>query len=115
MKAGMIMVYDYEIIQKDTYYYIKSGTKPTCTQCKAPLMVRGSKKRYLITESGEKICFHLKQLYCRNCHKIHLECPSIIVPYKHYSQKAIIGAISHTCNCCGAENSTIQRWKAEWE
>lgn len=53
-KTGVIVVYDYQIIQKGAYYYVKSKYKPVCASCNALLTVRGSKKRYLIMETGEK-------------------------------------------------------------
>lgn len=111
----MIIVYDYQIIQKDAYYYVKPKFRPVCENCGAPFMVRGSKKRYLIMETGEKKCFQLRQLYCRNCRQTHLECPNIIMPYKHYSKSAIISALSDKNTDCSAENSTIHRWKSEWK
>ena len=109
----MIIVYDYKIIQKGDCYYVKTVSRSICQQCKSPLRVRGSKRRYLITETGEKKCFQLRQLYCEKCQKTQIECPSIIVPYKHYSASAIKNAVSNQNAECSAENSTIQRWKSE--
>ncbi len=110
----MVIVYDYEIVKKENRYYIKARKPALCSICHRRLRVRGSKKRYMITESGEKLAFQLRRLCCEYCGKTHIEFPNIMVPHKHYSYAAIKNAMKSPYSDCGAENSTIQRWRSEW-
>ena len=109
----MIIVRDYQIVRKGGYYCVKTSGQPRCTQCSAPLKVRGSKRRYLITDTGLRERFRLRQLYCDNCHRTHIEYPDIMVPHKHYSLETIRNALQNDNSDCIAENSTIYRWRME--
>ncbi len=40
-------------------------------------------------EVGHRVLYVLRRLQCENCKKTHRELPNFIVPYKHYSRKAI--------------------------
>ncbi len=109
----MVIVCDYQIVQKNGCYCVKASKQPRCIQCNAPLRVRGSKRRYLIMDAGDRKCFRLRQLYCVNCHRTHIEYPDIMIPHKHYASKVIQDALLNDDSGCVAENSTIYRWRVE--
>jgi hypothetical protein len=109
----VIIVRDYQIVQKDGCYCVKTSKLQRCARCNTRLRVRGSKRRYVIMDTGIRKCFRLRQLYCEKCHRTHIEYPDIIVPYKHYSAKTIEDALQEEHLECTAENSTIYRWRVE--
>lgn len=109
----MIMLYNYKITQRNEIYYIISTETCVCPKCKGPLVVRDSKRRQVITATGEIQTFLLRRLKCKNCNSLHLEFPDFIVPHKHYSRDVIDMALAGSLSSCPAENSTIYRWSKE--
>lgn len=110
----MIIIHNYKMVLKGKRYYVKNMDKEVrCEQCNMPMKVRGSKKRKVINVEGDIKYFQLRQLYCEHCKRVHLECPDIIEPNKHYMSEVITDAISNEFSSCCAESTTIQRWKKE--
>ncbi len=86
-------------------FFIGKLTKINYRYCK--------KTELLIIIEGDIKYFQLRQLYCEHCKRVHLECPDIIEPNKHYMSEVITDAISNEFSSCCAESTTIQRWKKE--
>ena len=77
------------------------------------MTVRDSKRRTAITETGDRIAFNLRRLYCPRCKKLHLEIPDCLVPHKHYFRLVIDGVTSGLIDYAAIDDSTIRRWKSD--
>ena len=64
---------------------------------------------------GELSHFFLRRLRCQTCKKLHTELPSIIQPYRHYASDVIQSVLDGNEAGCAADNSTIHRWKNEFD
>lgn len=109
----MIILSNYRIRTRGEIYYVVSQENSVCPKCSGPLIVRDSKRRQLITVTGEVHPFLLRRLKCRQCNSLHLELPDFFVPHKHYSRDVINMALNGAMAACPAENSTIYRWNKE--
>lgn len=90
---------------------IQSTEVCTCPACHGSLRVRDSKLRRVINQAGDTEIYRLRRFKCQNCGKLHLELPSCIVPYKHYSADVIGAELYHVREDCPAEDSTILQWR----
>lgn len=108
----MIIATDYKILCHNKIYYVYNHQEPLCPTCNIPLNVRDSRKRNMITDSGESLPFRLRRLRCPKCHSVHIELPDIMEPHKHYSLDVITQTVNGTRNDCPADDSTIYRWKS---
>lgn len=109
----MVILRNYRIHTKGEIYYVISEETAVCPKCNGPLIVRDSKRRQLITTTGEVRPFLLRRLKCKHCNSLHLELPDFFVPHKHYSRDVITMALNGAMASCPAENSTIYRWNKE--
>lgn len=109
----MVILKKYRILKKGEIYYVMSEETNVCPKCNGPLSIRDSKRRQLITATGEVRPFILHRLKCKHCNSLHLELPDFFVPHKHYSRDVITMALNGTMTTCPAENSTIYRWNKE--
>lgn len=99
-------------------YKVISYETPICPICGETLDLYGVRNRIMINEEAEISYLEIRRLYCNKCHKIHHELPSIIIPYKRYTQKAIQqvidGYLQDTQSTIevAADNKTINNWKS---
>lgn len=70
-------------------YKVISKEISICPVCGEVLCLYGCRTRIMINEEGEQSYLEIQRLYCETCHRIHHELPSILIPYKRYTQKAI--------------------------
>ena len=115
----MIIVSSFDLTYNDIsrFFTIRATEESVCPFCSDELIYRDSKLRRLIDLIGETRCFLLRRLRCQGCKKLHTELPDIIQPYKHYESGVIQSVIdgSADASTCSADNSTIRRWKTEFE
>lgn len=95
----------------DGYFKVVSSENCVCPCCKGALCVRDSRKRKVITQTGNVDIYRLRRLKCRRCGKLHTELPGCIAPYKHYAIDVIESELLNMRKDCPAENRTSQRWK----
>ena len=95
-------------------FTITSSEIICCPLCNGELSYRDSRLRTLKDFIGEHCRFFLRRLRCPKCEKLHTELPSIIQPYRHYCSDAIQSVLDGNEAGCGADNSTIRRWKTEF-
>jgi uncharacterized protein YbaR (Trm112 family) len=86
-----------------------------CPLCNGELFYRDSRLRMLKDFLGEVSHFFVRRLRCSVCKKLHTELPSIIQPYRHYDSNAIQSVLDGNEAGCAADNSTIRRWKTEFD
>jgi hypothetical protein len=105
---------EYNKVKK--YFAIRSFEVSICPLCEGELEYRDSIFRNVKNMMSEARRFLLRRLRCRICGKLHRELPDIIQPYKHYESDVIQSVIddSEDAEKCGADNSTIRRWKSEF-
>lgn len=77
------------------------------------MYVKNSKRRYIKTETGQKIPFNFKRYYCSKCNKLHTEIPNFIQPYKHYEASTINRVKSGDISTFGGDDSTIRYWQGK--
>ena len=110
--------FDLEYNKIKKYFTIKSCEDSNCPYCNGELVYRDSVFRNVKNLLSEVRVFLLRRLLCQNkgCGKLHRELPDIIQPYKHYESDVIQSVIdgSEEAEKCGADNSTIRRWKSEF-
>jgi hypothetical protein len=102
-------------IQKQIFF-IKSKEFSLCPDCQGTVSVRDTKLRHVIRKDTEEIqWYRLRRLKCNQCNKLHTELPDLMQPYKHYESQSIQDTIDENAdNCCGADTTTINRWKASF-
>jgi len=64
--------------------------------------------------TGDQQVFLLRRLKCRSCHKLHIELPDIIQPFKHYLVAVIEKCLDGADADCPADDSTIRLWHSQW-
>jgi len=88
----MVMVSDYEMIEKGRKTYIRSNEHSTCPICQEELKPIGSRIRKVkMPDSQEKRRLVIRRLRCQNpsCRTIHHELPDIVVPFKRYGRETV--------------------------
>lgn len=64
-------------------------------------------------EDGEKRCYVIRRLQCRQCLRIHHELPNLIIPYKRHEAKVIESAIeANEPSVLSVDESTLFRWRS---
>ena len=117
----MVIVSSFELTYNNTSGFFTITTKESlsCPFCRGELVYRDCKLRKLKDLLGRVRCFLLRRLRCQGnyCKKLHTELPDIIQPYKHYESSVIQAVIDGSADAadCHADNSTIRRWKTEFE
>ena len=95
----------------DTYTVI-SYESHVCPVCGVALTGYDTRRRFSIDTLGNRRCFAVRRLFCKNCKKYHIELPSFMTPYKHYDSSVIeLASQSTAWGYCPADDSTIRRWK----
>jgi len=94
------------------YYEIISLEKVCCPYCGGSLEYRNSRERGVSDELRNKAIYLLRRLWCAGCKHLHTEIPDIIQPYKHYSSSVIQDVLDGGGETCGADDSTIRRWRS---
>ncbi|WP_084628948.1 DUF6431 domain-containing protein [Paenibacillus sp. J14] len=82
--------------------------------CGEALSVIGSRKRKIMSESGDHRLLVVRRLRCAQCRKIHHELPDCIVPYKRYESACIEQVVSAPTQqpTVAADDATLRRWKS---
>lgn len=115
----MIIVSLFELIHNiDTGIYTIITLLPIyCPLCGGAVYYRDRKTRDVKRLNGEVWHFRLRRMLCEVCEKLHTEIPELIQPYKHYDSETIQSIIdgNEDAKACGADDSTIQRWKSEFK
>ena len=116
----MVIVSSCELTYNNTSGFSTITTKESlaCPFCCGELIYRDYRFRELKNLLGEVRCFLLRRLRCQGtCKTLHTELPDIIQPYKHYESSVIQAIINDSADAaaCHADNSTIRRWKTEFE
>ena len=111
----MVILRNYIVQKMDTTYRAVALAREYCPCCKGKMSVRDSRKRKVILADGREQIFFLRRLQCKNCRRVHLEMPDLMLPYKHYAKQVICCALDSGFLDCPADNSTIVRWKKEME
>lgn len=88
-----------------------------CPICSGALKVRDTKRRKLrcSTEEIADKTYLLRRMRCEICGKLHTELPDCMKPYKHYETDAIQAEIDGLQENPSADESTLRRWKAEFQ
>ena len=102
--------------EEKQFFSINSTETVNCPYDAGELVYRDSVFRNVKNLFSEVRRFLLRRLLCQICGKLHRELPDIIQPYKHYESEVIQSVIdgSKDAEKCGADNSTIRRWKSEF-
>ena len=113
----MVIIARYEIQynQKNDIWKIISVENPYCPYCDSLLKYRDSRYRTGKQSSGSKRRYQIRRLKCPDCGKTHTELPDFLHPYKHYEAEVIQNELDEISpSCCGADDSTIRRWRTGW-
>jgi len=111
----MIIVSQYDIsFNNKTGVFVKSREKSVCPVCDSKLRSRDSRLRKVIREDGTSIHVRIRRLRCDRCCKLHSELPDFIQPRKQHEVKTIQAALEHKADCI-TEESTIRRWRREFQ
>jgi len=88
-----------------------------CPICSGELKVRDTKYRKLICTTDDIVVktYRLRRLHCKTCGKLHTELPDCMQPYKHYEADAIQAEIDRSKENPNADESTLKRWRAEFQ
>ena len=70
-----------------------------------------TRPRRVVDSSGAVLLFQLRRLRCPACHRLHLELPDLMRPYKHYASPVIEAVEAGATASCPADNSTMRRWR----
>lgn len=112
----MIIVHNFntEFNRKSNEFRIISLEVPRCPICGKILSPYGVRNRIVINGVGNVFSFIIRRLWCSNCHRIHHELPSILIPYKRYTcaaiQSVIDASFQHTNIGVIADDKTIRNW-----
>ncbi|MFC7751602.1 DUF6431 domain-containing protein [Paenibacillus thermoaerophilus] len=81
--------------------------------CGEALSVIGSRRRKLVSESGDRRVLSIRRLRCGQCRKIHHELPDCIVPYKRYESACVEQVVTEpeSVSTAAADDATLRRWK----
>ncbi len=107
----MLLVQGASIYERNGEYYVYVEEVQKCPACGGILKYRDTKKRKVIDVEGCVCIYHLRRLKCVACGVQHTEFPSTIIPHRQYSKAVIENAVRGLPDGCGAETSTINRWK----
>lgn len=96
-------------------FFVRCAEQVPCPCCGERLSVIGSRRRKLVSESGEHRLLIIRPLRCTQCRKIHHELPDCVVPYKRYESACVEQVVSESVSLptAAADDSTMQRWK-DW-
>jgi hypothetical protein len=112
----MVIVSQYDVsFNEKKVFFIKSSEKCSCPVCDGALISRDSRLRKVIRKSGEVIRIRVRRLKCTVCEKLHTELPDFIHPFKQYESAAVQSALDGNHDDCPAEDSTIRRWRTEFQ
>lgn len=95
-------------------FFVKSKEKSYCPCCKGDLRSRDSRLRKVIRSDGTTEHIRIRRLKCSLCGKLHVELPDFIHPFKQYETETVQAALDNRANDCIAEESTIRRWKSQF-
>lgn len=74
------------------------------------MSVKDSKRRYIKDSSGRKIPFNLRRFYCKNCDRLHVELPDLVMPYSQYDL-ATKERVRWGDDLFGGDDSTMRKWR----
>ena len=114
----MVIVSSFKLVFNEfkKYFTVEAEEVLDCPLCMGELKYRDSVVRNLKNMVSDVTRYLIRRLLCQECKALHREIPDIIQPYKQY-ESAVIQAVvdnSEGSLCCGAEKTTIRRWKAEF-
>ena len=95
-------------------FYVRSATVSRCPVCAGTLGVIGSRARTRRTATGERQVLVIRRLRCHDCHRIHHELPTCLLPHKRYdsdSWEAV--ATAGPAAAVAVDEGTLRRW-AQW-
>jgi len=107
----MVLVQGASIYERNGEYYVYTEEEQVCPVCGGILKYRDTRKRKVIDAEGRICNYHLRRFKCLACRTQHTELPDTILPHRRYSKAMIDNALQDNLDGCGAENSTINRWK----
>lgn len=107
----MVIVTHYTVEKVPGAYRIRARDPPMCPACGVLLSGYDTRPRRVVDSSGAVLLFQLRRLRCPVCHRLHLELPDFMRPYKHYARPVIEAVEAGATASCPADNSTMQRWK----
>jgi transposase-like protein len=96
-------------------------TPSKCSRCGGKLHKHGKRKRHVI-EACKKVWYQVQRFLCTNCESgktFTLLLPNML-PHKHYTAYEIEQVLQNqedpttSLHSCGAEESTLRRWKQEF-
>jgi len=96
-------------------YFVESSETGACPLCSELLCRRSWRGRVMIDDSGAKISFLIRRLWCVRCERIHHELPDIFVPYKRHSAETIEKILGGDTKSVPCENRTISRILLWWQ
>ena len=82
----------------------------SCSKCGGVVVIRDTRKRIVIDDSGDESIFIIQRAKCKECGAVHTVLPDCIAPYKSYSKETIDGVKDGSIDWCAADDSTIFRW-----
>lgn len=109
----MVIITQYEIICKRKFKnLVKSNEVHICPVCGGRLGVKDYRLRSVI-KNGETSprWYKLRRLQCCQCHRLHLELPDFMVPFKRHESASVQEVLDGKPTACCAEESTMLRWK----
>lgn len=77
------------------------------------MKIRDTKRRYIRFGNGKRYPFNLRRYHCSNCHKLHMEIPDIVKPYKQYDSATIESVESGDSSVFCGDDSTIRVWRGK--
>lgn len=94
-------------------FFVRCAESVPSPCCGEPLRIIGSRKRKVISESGEVLLLVIRRLRCSQCRKIHHELPECIIPYKRYESASVEQVVSSPSpsSTVAADDATLRRWK----
>lgn len=107
----MVTVIHYTVEKVSGAYRIRARDPPMCPACGVLLSGYDTRPRWVVDSSGAVLLFQLRRLRCPSCHRLHLELPDFMRPYKHYASPVIEAVEAGATASCPADNSTMRRWK----
>lgn len=106
----MVIVTRYTVEEGPGAYRIRARDPPLCPACGVLLSGYDTRPRRVVDSSGTVLLFQLRRLRCPACHRLHLELPDFMRPYKHYASPVIEAVEAGATASCPADNSTMRRW-----
>lgn len=77
---------------------MSNDLNPECPHCNCKMGHYDSRKRIIRIPNGKCRYIVLRRLYCKHCHKLHLELPNFLIPHKHYAVKFIHTILNNAQN-----------------